>query len=168
MKTDLQLLRNTAKYRKTKKGVLTNMYSQMRSRHNVEFTLREFHSMFLNDLKFIRLFKEWIRCGYQKQLKPSVDRIDCKKHYSKKNINMMTWAENRFKQSSFDGKRGRKPAVLQLLGNKIMRKFQSQRHVVKELGILQGNLSSVLNGKRKFVNGYKFVYDNKDLLKGEE
>ena len=160
----MKLLENTRRYRKTPKGVLTNMYQHIKARHKTDFTLLEFHQ-FLNDKKFKRLFKEWEKSGYKKQLKPSLDRIDCKKNYSKDNIQMMTWAENRFKQSVYDGKRGRKPAVLQLLGNKVVRRFTSQRDVVKKLGIHQGNISQVLNGKRNYVNGYKFIYENPELLK---
>jgi len=78
---------------------------------------------------------------------------------------MITWAENRFKQAKLDGKRGRKPPVLQLLGDKVIARFQSQRDVIKKLGINQGNLSMVLNGRRRTVNGYRFVYEDSWLEK---
>ncbi len=161
----MRLLENTRRFRKTPKGVLTNMYSKMKSRNFVEFTLREFHSMFLNDKKFIRIFREWEKSNYNKQFKPSIDRIDNKKSYLMSNIQMMTWAENRYKQSKFDGKRGRKPAVYQMLGDKVIKRFYSQRHVVSELGISQGCLSMVLNGKRTTVSGYNFIYENPELIK---
>lgn len=164
MKTNTRLLENTQRYRKTPKGVLTNMYHHIKNRNQVDFTLNEFQEMYLGDRKFLRLYREWERGGYNKQLKPSIDRIDNRKPYLVNNIHMLTWAENRFKQSKMDGKRGRKPAVLQILGEKFLNRFKSQRHVVKELGISQGNLSEVLNGKRKTVNGYKFIYENPDLL----
>jgi len=164
-KTNEKLLENTLRYRRTKKGVLTNMYHHMKSRHNIDFSLQEFHSMYLTDRKFIRLFNDWTKSNYNKQLKPSLDRIDNRKHYYAGNINMMTWAENRFKQAKLDGKRGRKPKVIQMLGNKVIKVFMSQRHAVKELGLSQGNLSEVLNGKRKTIDGYAFVYEDKELLK---
>lgn len=165
MKTNTKLLENTRKYRKTPRGVLTNIYNHMKNRHITIMSLSGFQEVYLNDKKFLRLFSEWKKSGYNKQLKPSVDRIDSRGVYSFDNISMMTWAENRFKQSATDGKRGRKPAVLQYLGDKLIKRFPSQRHVVKELGISQGNLSSVLNGKRKYVSGYKFIYSNPELLK---
>lgn len=164
MKTNTQLLKNTLKFRRTRKGVLTNMYQHMKRRHVVEFSLMEFHNNWLNDKKFIRLFNEWVKSNYSKQLKPSLDRINSKTGYSMSNTHMITWAENRFKQSAFDGKRGRKPPVLQLLGTKIVKRFLSQRHVVKELGLSQGNLSAVLNGKRNHINGFRFIYENPELL----
>lgn len=158
-------LKTTQGYRKTPKGVLTNMYEHMRRRHAVEFTLSEFHDRFLNDTKFNRLYDEWVGSGYSTQLKPSLDRIDCRKPYTERNTSMITWKENRFKQAALDGKRGRKPAVLQIDGDVVIRRFQSQRHAVKELGIPQGNLSSVLNNRRMFAHGFKFRYENPDLIK---
>ena len=140
------------------------MYTHMKKRHEVEFSLNDFHDMFLGSGKFSRLMKEWAKSRYDKQLKPSIDRIDCRGQYCKENIHMMTWAENRFKQSKMDGKRGRKPAVLQMLGNRVIRRFDSQRHAVKELGISQGNLSTVLTGKRQTTAGYRFIYENPELL----
>ena len=165
MKTNIRLLKNTQKYRKTAKGVLTNMYQHMKNRNNVYFSLDEFHKRFLNDKKFIRIYNDWIKNNYNKQFKPSLDRIDNKREYTTENTQMLSWAENRFKQSKLDGKKGRMPRVIQMKGSKIVKIFQSQRHCVNELGIAQGNLSSVLNGKRKLVNGYSFIYENKDLLK---
>ena len=165
MTTNIQLLKNTQKYRKTKKGVLTNMYQHMKNRHKISFSLKEFQDRFISDKKFIRIYNEWVKSGYDKQFKPSLDRIDNKKEYTQENTQMMSWSENRFKQSKLDGKKGRKPKVIQLKGNKVINIFQSQRHCVKELGISQGNLSSVLNGKRKYVNGYKFIYQNPELIK---
>jgi hypothetical protein len=144
------------------------MYDHIKRRHTVDFSLAVFHARFLDDLKFNRLYAAWIKSGFQKQLKPSLDRTDCRKPYTNKNTTMMTWAENRFKQSATDGKRGRKPAVLQLLGDKIIDRFASQRQAVKALGILQGNLSSVLNGKREHIAGYKFIYEHPGLIKNDK
>jgi len=164
MITNTQLLKNTQKYRKTKKGVLTNMYFHMKSRHNITFSLGEFHKRFLEDKKFNRLYSEWGKKGYQIQLRPSLDRINNKKDYTVENTQMLTWAENRYKQSATDGKRGRKPRVIQMFGDKVIKVFQSQRQCVKELGISQGNLSAVLNKKRNFVSGYSFIYENPELM----
>ena len=148
-------------YRRTKNGLLVNIYNRSKFFHIMEFTRKEFIDKFLNDKKFNRLFYEWEKSNYKKQLVPSLDRIDNKKNYSFDNIHFMTWSENRFKQSALDGKRGRKPAVLQILNGKIIKRFPSQRMTVKLLNISQGNLSSVLNNRRKHINGYKFIYEGK-------
>jgi glutamate dehydrogenase/leucine dehydrogenase len=76
---------------------------------------------------------------------------------------MLTWAENRYKQSM--ERRSRKGKVAQIMGNKIIRIFDSQREIVRELGISQGNLSAALNEKRNYCNSYKWKYiDNPELL----
>ena len=165
METNMKSLKNTQKYRKTAKGVLTNMYQHMKRKYKVLFTLEEFHGRFLRDSKFLYLVSEWKKNKFDKQDKPSRDRKDCRKPYTVENTQMLTWAENRFKASALDGKLGRKPPVLQLMGGKVIKRFLSQRHVVKELGLSQGDLSMVLNGKRKTVSGYRFVYEDSNLLK---
>ena len=114
---NLKLLENTQRFRKTQKGVLTNMYHHMKSRHAVDFSLNEFHKKFLSDKNFLSLFSDWVKSNYNLQMKPSLDRKNPRKHYFWKNVQMITWAENRFKQSSYDGKLGRKPAVLQIIVN---------------------------------------------------
>lgn len=136
------------------------MYDHMRRRHPVNFSLSDFHRMFLEDPKYLFLFNGWVSSRYNKQLKPSIDRIDSTKDYLVSNIQMLTWAENRFKQSALDGKRGRKSAVLQILGDKVVNRFPSQRHAVRQLGISQSNLSKVLNGKGKTAGGYGFVWEH--------
>jgi hypothetical protein len=164
MKTQSQLLKNTQKFRKTPKGVLTNMYDHMRTRHKVDFSLQEFHNMYLNNNEFLKLFKAWEKSGYNLQLKPSLDRTNPRKHYSFCNTTMMTWAENRLKQANYDGKLGRKPAVLQMLGDKVIQKYPCQRVAVLKTGLSQGCMSMVLNGKRKTVGGYRFMYQNAELI----
>lgn len=152
----------TEVFRRTPKGVLTNIYSHMKSRHPVSFSRKELHDRFLNDQKFNRLFKEWIDSDFNREKRPSIDRINHRGIYSMANIHVMTLSENRFKQK-MEG-RIRKGAVLQILGNTIVERFRSQREAVLKTGIPQGNMSSVLNGKRSKVHGFKFIYENKELL----
>jgi hypothetical protein len=126
--------------------------------------LPELHKRFLNDKKYLRIFKEWEKSNYQTQLKPSIDRIDCKKHYTMNNIHIMTWAENRYKQR-FEFKRIRARKVYQIMGNATINIYRSVSHVVKETGLHQGNISSCLHGKRKHCGGYKWQYENPELIK---
>ena len=161
MKTPLTLRQNTQRYRLTQKGLITNLYNKLKERNNVDFT-REFLQEFSKCKKFERLYSEWIKSDHNKQFKPSIDRISNKKHYSKDNIQWLTWAENRYKQSM--ERRSRKGSVIQLVGDKIITKYKSQREAVLKTGISQGNMSEVLNGKRQTACGYKFIYENPELL----
>ena len=162
-----KLLENTARYRKTKKGVLTNTYQHQKSRRKVFYTLKELHDKFLDDKQFDRIYKEWVKRGYDKQFKPSIDRIDCLKDYTLKNIHILTWAENRYKQR-FEFKRIRARKVLQIMGNATINVFNSVSHAVKYTGLGQGNISSCLHGKRNYCGGYKWQYfdihENPELL----
>src|SRR3990167_6225110 len=161
MKTNTRLLEYTRKYRKTPKGVLTNMYQHMIKRHVTTFPLSGFQEVYLTNPKFLRIYKEWVKSGYQTQFKPSLDRIDCKQPYTFENTQMLTWAENRYKQTM--ERRTRKGAVLQLMGNKTIKRFISQRQAVMQTGISQTNMSFVLNGKRETAGGYKFIYENSGI-----
>lgn len=149
-------------YRKSPKGVLTNMYDHMRRRHPITFTLKEFHKRFLSDPKYLRLYSEWVNGGYKKILRPSLDRINNKKDYTFENTQMLTWGDNRFKQTM--ERRVRKGAVLQIQEGYIVNRFKSQKEAVKMTGLNQGLISEVLNGKRNHTGGFQFVYESPDLL----
>ena len=167
-----KLLENTQKFRETPRGVLTNMYHKMKSRREVEFTLKDFHDRFLSDKKFLRLHKEWTDSGRNKMKKPSLDRISNKKGYTAKNTHMLTWAENRHKQVM--ERRSRKGRVIQYLSGKEVAIYKSQREAVLKTGVSQGNLSEHMNGKRNHVEGFTFkfeaevignIYENSELLR---
>lgn len=153
-----RLLENTKRYRETPKGVLTNLYHKMKGRRGVEFSLQEFHSKYLLDKQFLRIHSEWLKSGKDKNKKPSVDRINNKYGYYMDNIHIITWGENRHKQTM--ERRSRKGAVLQFLGGYLIAEYKSQREAVMKTGISQGNMSSVLNGKRPHCEGYTFKYKN--------
>ena len=161
MKTPITLLQNTQRYRHTQKGLITNLYNKLKERNIVDFS-REFLQDFSKCKKFERLYLEWVKSNYDKQFKPSIDRINHNKHYSKNNIQWLTWAENRYKQTM--ERKNRKGVVYQMIGDKIVNKFKSQREAVIKTGISQGNMSEVLNGKRKTAGGYKFIFENHELL----
>jgi hypothetical protein len=40
------------------------------------------------------LYKNWVKSGYEKNFRPSVDRLDSTKGYSFDNIRLVTWKEN--------------------------------------------------------------------------
>lgn len=152
----LKSVENVAKWRKTKRGVITNLYGKMRSRNGVSFDLEWLH-VFSNCKKFDRLFVEWEKSGYDTQFKPSIDRISNKKGYEKNNIQWLTWSENRFKQSM--ERRSRKGKVNQIMGNKIIKTYKSQRDAVIKTGLSQSNISSCLNGKRIYCGGYRWKFE---------
>ena len=157
MKTSINLIQNTQKYRKTAKGVLTNSYNHQKQRKKVEYSLSELHNMFLNNKRFIRLYNEWLKSSCIKELKPTIDRIDCRKGYTKDNIHILTWAENRYKQR-METKLFRAKKCYMYLNGKIIKTFSSQWKAIRATGLSQGNLSEALNGKRRTCGGYNWSY----------
>lgn len=156
MKTNSKLLENTRKYRKTKKGLVTNLYHKIKSRNTVGFDLDFLHS-FSESKKFERLFLEWEKSNYDKNLKPTLDRISFKKGYEKNNIHWLTWAENRYKQR-MEIKLIRAKKVGRFLNNNLIEVYKSVSDAVENFGVSQGNLSSCLNGKRKTAKGFEWKY----------
>lgn len=70
-------------------------------------------------------------------------------------------------------KRIRARKILMIKDNKIIKEFNSQREAVIETGLSQANISSCLNGKRKYCGGYEWkyksnIYDNPELLEEGE
>jgi hypothetical protein len=153
-------LENTRRWRKTKRGLVTNLYHKLKARREVEFSLEWLHS-FSNCRKFDRLFEEWEKSGYRKEFKPTIDRVNCKIDYTKSNVHWLSWAENRFKQTM--ERRCRKGRVIQFHGDKRVKVYRSQREAVISTGISQGNMSYCLNGKRETAGGYSWKYEN-DLI----
>ena len=155
-KTEERLLENTRRWRKTKRGLVTNLYHKLKGRNKVDFDLYYLHG-FSDCRKFNRLYQEWVKSNYNKQFKPSIDRISNKTHYTKRNIQWLTWAENRYKQTM--ERRSRKGKVAKMMGDKVVKVYPSQRQAVIETGLSQGNMSEALNGKRELCGGYKWKYE---------
>jgi len=160
----MKLLENTRRYRKTRKGVLTNSYNHQKERRKVEYSLKEFQEKFMDNKRFIRLHKEWLKSGCKKEMKPTVDRMNCTKGYTLNNIQILTWAENRYKQR-MEFKLIRAKKCYMHLNGKIIKIFNSQREAIIKTGLSQGNLSEALNGKRRTCGGYNWSYENPDLIK---
>lgn len=133
----------------------------MKTRHPVEFDLEWLHS-FSKCNRFDRLFSEWVKSGYRKEFKPTIDRILNKKGYEKKNIQWLTWSENRYKQTM--ERRCRKGRVIQMQGDKVIEIHKSQRQAVIDTGIAQSGISMCLCETRKTAGGYNWVYENPELL----
>lgn len=62
--------------------------------HRVDYSKEYLINRFLNDDKYIQIHKEWVASNYDKKLTPSIDRINPKIHYTKENIQILTWQQN--------------------------------------------------------------------------
>lgn len=159
--------KNDAKYYKTKKGVIrviykTQIFSSKKRNHVLPLytkdELREW--LFLNG--FEKLYQNWVKSGYKKYQKPSVDRLDDYKPYSLDNIRLVTWQENEDK-SHFDlknalSKSGEqcKPVLQFDLEGNFIREFISHNEAQRQTNIFQ--IYNVCNGKNKTAGGFKLEY----------
>ncbi len=97
MKTNLDAVN---KYRKTKKGFISASYQSMKLNAKFRgisppnFTRIEYLSFLQYHPNFDLLFEQWINSGFDKWLRPSIDRINNKLGYTMDNIRLGTWRAN--------------------------------------------------------------------------
>jgi hypothetical protein len=90
---------------RTKEGVIKTIYfsqkrsSKRRNHRMPEYSLQELLEWCFSQTKFHELYNEWANSGFLKMLKPSIDRKYDDIHYCFKNIQLMTWQENKDKQT---------------------------------------------------------------------
>ena len=90
-------------YHRTYKGVTWRTYSSQkcsaktRNHHPPTYTLHHLQDWCFSQPIFYKLYNNWVKSGYQRKMKPSVDRIDCLKSYTLDNIQLMTFHENMVK-----------------------------------------------------------------------
>lgn len=151
-------------FRKTPKGVLTNLYSKMKERNiakgfgNLPFTLSELHSKYLGDKTFCALFSAWENSEYEKDKKPSFDRINPTLGYSLENIKIKTWGENRSKADWEKSFIYTTPVVMFDENGKLIREFGSTKEASIITGLRQSGITSCCQGRYKSTGGYVFKY----------
>ena len=90
-------------YDNTEKGVIRVLYktqvrnSKVRKMELPAYTKQEFKEwLYKNNFK--SLYDNWVNSGFDKNKKPSADRLDDFKPYSFENIRLVTWGENKVHQ----------------------------------------------------------------------
>lgn len=99
-------------YDRTIKGVINKIWqkqlfnSNKRKHPKPNYTKKELEEWILNQSNFEKLYNDWVNSGYDKWLKPSVDRLDDTIGYNFNNIQLITWKENdlKFKNKKYDKK----------------------------------------------------------------
>jgi hypothetical protein len=91
-------------YDKTEKGVIRVIYktqkvNSKRRKHNPPTYTKDELKIWLYKNNFLKLYNEWVYSGFDKNKKPSIDRIDDFKGYSFDNILLTTWGKNKEKQA---------------------------------------------------------------------
>ena len=92
--------RTVESYDRTEKGVIRVMYktqvrnSKVRKMELPNYTKQQFRD-WLYQNNFKKLYDNWVNSGFDKNEKPSADRIDDFKPYTLSNIRLVTWQENK-------------------------------------------------------------------------
>jgi len=82
------------------------------------------------------------------------------------NLLLKEQSNNKLNKPKINSKIEKPPMLLQLLDNKVVRRFESQQQAARELKINQGRLSEILSGAGQNIVGYekyKFTYQNEEL-----
>lgn len=92
-------------YDKTEKGVIRVIYKTQKSNskrrnHPCPSYSKEWLTLWLYDNNFKKFYNEWVDSNYLKSEKPSIDRIDDYKPYTKNNIRLVKWKDNKDKQTT--------------------------------------------------------------------
>lgn len=161
--------KNYIKYEKTEKGVIRVIYktqkgnSKRRSHIPPNYSKEELKVwLYINGFK--ALFDTWVASGYEKRLKPSCDRLDDYKGYSLDRLRLVTWGENKDKQTeeillarSTSGEKCKTVEQLSLDGV-LIKEFISASEAGRICNIDVRHISNCCLGKRKTSHGFKWKY----------
>jgi len=166
-KTDVR--ENTTDYGKTEKGVIRVIYktqkrnSIVRGHTSPNYTKAELKD-WLYGKGFKKLYDNWAKSNYEKDLKPSVDRLDEFKPYSLDNIRLVTWKINRHNSYcdtklgiGTSGKKCKKVKQYEFNGT-FIKEYCSLSEAGRRTGVDHRYISLVCNGKRKTSGGYKWKF----------
>jgi len=157
-------------YHKTIDGVITAIYGSQKGKSKLRghkpplYSKKQLSDWLRNDWLFLLLYRNWCNCNYNKNLKPSCDRLDDTKGYSFTNIQIITWAENNSKHH-IDCKFGKNNSanphkhVIQLTnkGNFLI-DFISIREAERTTLIDRASITRCCQNKQKTAGGFKWKF----------
>lgn len=160
---------HTKNYYKTLSGLITHIYnsekqaSKDREHPTPAYTKKELKS-WLYEQGIKKVFNVWKQSNYQKNLRPSVDRLNSNKPYTLSNIRLVTWEENN--NAAYEERKTCKhitkqcKKVNQLDENrKILATFDSISAAGRATGIQKTNINAVCSGRIKHkAGGYFWEY----------
>lgn len=163
-------LNSGKQYRRTKNGWLTESYSSQKSCSKKRghpppsYSKKELKTWVYSQSKFNVMFIEWEKSNYNKNMSPSIDRLDDEKPYTLSNIQILTWFENSRKQKNdiINGVNTKNcRAVVQMtLDGLFISEFYSLNQIQRETGFLANAIRGVCNGSGRTAYGFYWKYKN--------
>lgn len=141
--------------RRSKEGLIKTIYkkqirsSKERNHKPPSYQKHELIKWCLNQQKFHDLYDDWVNSNYEKDLTPSIDRLDDYKGYSLANVQLSTWRENYIKahkdrKEGVNNKHNKAVKQLDLEGN-LLNTFHSVCEAKRVTGVHTSNITKVCN-----------------------
>jgi hypothetical protein len=154
-------------YRKSKDGVITQIYHQQRQNSVIRnhpipsYSKQELYDWLISNPQFHILFDNWIKSGYKKEFAPSCDRVSSLRPYSFDNLQLDTFAQN-LKNENYEMMQGIIGRAIPVIGTSIKTgaslSFISASQAQRKLGFHKSHISACCLGKRKSTGRYTWRY----------
>ncbi len=156
----------------TEKGVIRIIYKTQKRNCIIRKMSQPTYSKYelkewLYNNGFKKLFDNWVNSNYQKQLKPSVDRIDDFKSYSFDNIQLGTWQDNHNHQvmdilNGVNKSGARCKPILQFYKNNLIARYVSYNSAKRVVGY---SFEKLINtGKPDRKNKFVWYYEKNYII----
>ena len=157
---------------KTPMGLIRRIYGNQRmtcrkmNRPVPNYSCKELQQWVHDQPHFQTLYTDWVNSGYQKELIPSIDRIENHKSYTLTNIQLVTWQKKKKNQKTQNI-----AGTFLHTGSKAVRQLDpdgtlimehpsiscAMRHIKGKSGTVS-NISNVCNGKWPTAYGYRWEW----------
>lgn len=134
-------------------GLVADIYNQQKKNSKTRgyslptYSKKWLQSWMVSQENFNTLYENWKISDYHSKLRPSVDRLDDYESYTEKNIQLVTWEENKS-----NGHKSRKSgnnnkdsvSVVQLSKDgKFIAQYHSQKEAMRQTGVRHTSISNV-------------------------
>lgn len=144
------------RYTRSKHGLALRIYRHQeqscaaRGYSLPDYTEQELEQWLFNQPLFHSLYDQWASTGYQKQHRPSVDRINDYVSYTLSNIQLLTWEQNNQKNyaSRVDGTNNKQSLAVDMLdldGNFVDRFYSVSEAARRFSGIPSNIIGAIQN-----------------------
>jgi hypothetical protein len=168
------LSKKAKRYSHSINGVVSITYSSQklaskkRNHNPPSYSKTELREWLLSQRKFHRLYRRWVRNNYEKEYKPSCDRLDDTKGYSLDNIRLCTFDQNQRKE--WELHRNGESVVnadyritLQFtVDMELICEHKSMNIAARATKVQYANIWKVCNGERLTAGGFKWRYKDEN------